>query len=558
MHRDPGPTAATGIRWAVGEACTLDLVRAELVGADGQPVELRAQALRVLLVLGEHAGEVVGKDELMQRVWGDVVVTEDSLVQAVGDIRRALGERGHRQVRTVPRRGYMLVAEAAPPAPARTVPAPDGPARRWAVALGVVLLVVAIGAAAWAAAAQWRHDAGARRSLAVLPFEGVDGTEGWFVDGVASDLTTILSTWSGVKVIGRGTMLTYRGRNADPRAVGAELGVRYVLGGYVRRDGDRVRIGVSLVDARGGQIVWSDLRDVPRAEVPALVGDVAGGIARTLVVAFGDAIAADARRLKPHEVQADDLALQGMAELLRNVSREGWESARQTFEAAVALDPACPRCLGGVSLANSNLVLWEWAADRPAAIARAEQALAQLSQLAPDRSITRMAAASLTNIRRDWAGLLGIGDWLVEHYPNEPTSHHHRCSALLRLGRFEESIAACERAQRISPRDSRVSVWQGLIGFNQFQLGRYGLAEQATRASVLANPRVPFYSVVLAAALAEQGRRDEAAAVLRDAATRHPDYSVSRLTAYWVADDARFLAGRDRVAARAAELGLPP
>jgi tetratricopeptide (TPR) repeat protein len=343
----------------------------------------------------------------------------------------------------------------------------------------------------------------------------------------------------------------------DPRKVGAELGVRYVLAGNVRRDGDQVRIGVTLVDTRDGQVVWSELRDVRRAEVPALVGDVAGGIARAMVVALGDAVAADARMLKPHEVRADDLALKGMAELLRNVSRESWEAARQTFESAVALDPGCVRCLGGVSLANSNLVLWEWTADRDAAIARAEQALAQLRQLAPERSITGMAAASLAHIRRDWSGALAIGDWLVEHYPNEPTSHHHRCSALLRLGRFEESIAACERAMRISPRDSRVSVWQGLIGFNQFQLGRYALAEQASRASVLANPRVPFYSVVLAAAVAEQGRRDEAAAGLRDAAGRHPDYTVSRLQAYWVASDARFLAGRDRIVAWARELGLP-
>ena len=110
---------------------------------------------------------------------------------------------------------------------------------------------------------------------------------------------------------------------------------------------------------------------------------------------------------------------------------------------------------------------------------------------------------------------------------------------------------------RISPRDSRVSVWQGLIGFNHFQLGRYALAEQASRASVLANPRVPFYSVVLAGAVAEQGRRDEAAEGLRDAAVRHPDYTVSRLTAFWVASDPRFLAGRDRLAAWATELGLP-
>ncbi|MCW5635320.1 MAG: winged helix-turn-helix domain-containing protein, partial [Rubrivivax sp.] len=113
MQRDADLPLAAHPSLALGSGCTLDFARSELVGADGRPVELRAQALRVLLVLGEHAGQVVGKDELMHRVWGDVVVTEDSLVQAVGDIRRALGDHEHRRVRTLPRRGYMLVPEAA-------------------------------------------------------------------------------------------------------------------------------------------------------------------------------------------------------------------------------------------------------------------------------------------------------------------------------------------------------------------------------------------------------------------------------------------------------------
>ena len=104
----------------------------------------------------------------------------------------------------------------------------------------------------------------------------------------------------------------------------------------------------------------------------------------------------------------------------------------------------------------------------------------------------------------------------------------------------------------------RVSVWQGLIGFNQFLLGRYAQAEQATRASVLANPRVPFYSAVLAASLAELGRRDEAAAVLREAAQRHPDYRAARITNYWVGTEPRFVAGRERMVARVVELGLAP
>ena len=89
----------------------LDLNRGELLTPEDQLAGLRKQALDVLLVLGARAGQVVSKDELMNRVWPDVVVGEGSLVQAIGDIRRVLGDTGHRLIRNVARRGYMLVPE---------------------------------------------------------------------------------------------------------------------------------------------------------------------------------------------------------------------------------------------------------------------------------------------------------------------------------------------------------------------------------------------------------------------------------------------------------------
>ena len=113
MQRDAGPDLRPLQRLA-WPGFVLDLGAGELLAADGRPTELRAQALKVLLILGERAGQVVGKDELMRRVWGDVIVTEDSLVQAIGDIRRVLGDQAHDRIRTVPRRGYLLMAE--PPA----------------------------------------------------------------------------------------------------------------------------------------------------------------------------------------------------------------------------------------------------------------------------------------------------------------------------------------------------------------------------------------------------------------------------------------------------------
>jgi len=561
MQRDTAVAGADTLSWP---GFVLDLVRGELFDDTGHPTGLRAQALKVLLVLGEQAGQVVGKDELMQRVWGDVIVTEDSLVQAIGDIRRVLGDQAHARIRTVPRRGYLLAVEAPAPTPeaAQAAFGPPSvapsatPAWRWFPwAAAAVLLAAALGIAAW-----WMQpsDSAPPRSLAILPFEGEAGAEDWFVDGVAGDLTAILSTWPEATVIGRGSTAGYKGKSIDLRELGRDLGVRHVLMGRTRREGDQVRLAVSLIDTRTGRVVWSELRDVPRAELATLVGDVAGGIARTLAVEFGDAVAADAHTLAPDQVRADDLAMQGIAELLRSVSREGWERSLQLFEEAVRIDPRSRRGLGGVSLASANLVLWDWTDDRASAIARAEQALAQLDLIAPDLLITRLAHASIAHLHRDYAGLLLIGDQLVAHYPNEPTAHHHRCSALLRLGRFDESIAACARATRISPRDSRVSVWQGLSGFNLFQLGRHAEAEQVLRQSVQANPRVPFYAVVLAVAVAEQGRRDEAAKLLAETRGRHPKFSQAWITNYWVAPDARFIAGRDRIVALAGELGLPP
>jgi DNA-binding winged helix-turn-helix (wHTH) protein len=230
MLRDT-PTALAPVECIAIGGHTLDLARGELLDPQGHPAGLRAQALKVLLVLGERLGQVVGKDELMRRVWGEVVVTEDSLVQAVGDIRRVLGAVGAEQLRTVPRRGYLLVATeplpaAAPPVPAESQ-APRHVRRAWGLALAALglaaLLAIVVAAALWP-----RADVSASRSLAILPFESDDPQAGddWFVDAVTGDLNTMVAGWkTGLRVVGRGTMQGYKGKGADPRAVGRELGV---------------------------------------------------------------------------------------------------------------------------------------------------------------------------------------------------------------------------------------------------------------------------------------------------------------------------------------------
>jgi DNA-binding winged helix-turn-helix (wHTH) protein len=95
--------------------CVLDLACEALIDAEGRPVDLRPQAYQLLRYLASNAGRLVTKEELIKAVWPNVVVTDDSLVQAIGNVRRALGDERHEVIKTVSRRGYIMVANAVMP-----------------------------------------------------------------------------------------------------------------------------------------------------------------------------------------------------------------------------------------------------------------------------------------------------------------------------------------------------------------------------------------------------------------------------------------------------------
>jgi Flp pilus assembly protein TadD len=189
---------------------------------------------------------------------------------------------------------------------------------------------------------------------------------------------------------------------------------------------------------------------------------------------------------------------------------------------------------------------------------RSQEALARLEAIDPTAHLTLLARASLRLSNSDWAGQLAVADELVRHFPNDPTSYHHRCSSMLRLGRFDEAIPACDRAIRISPQESRTPIWHGLAGMNEFMRGNYAAAAERARMAT-ASTKVPFYALLLAAALAHDGRRDEARQVVDEFKRRSPGFDSARAAASWSATNAdpKFVEGRDRIVATVRELGLP-
>src|SRR5258708_4452782 len=249
------------------EGYTLDFARGSLRTAD-RNVQLRPKAVEVLHYLVENAGRPVTKEELIQAIWPNVIVTDEVLTDCVSEVRQAIGDSQQNIIVTVPRRGYRFTAPvvrigasaAAPPPALPTEPTgTDSGPRSQSPLLD-------------------------RPSVAVLPFANLsdDAQQDYFSDGISEDIITELSRFSELLVIARNSSFQYKGKAVDIRQVGRELGARYVLEGSVRRSGDRVRITAQLIDAETGAHRWAERYDREVRDVFAVQDEVARAIVATL------------------------------------------------------------------------------------------------------------------------------------------------------------------------------------------------------------------------------------------------------------------------------------
>ena len=254
-----------------------DLARGTVSDGRNAAVALRPQSLTILKLLVVKPGVLVSRDEIMSAVWPNIAVTDDSLVQCVTEIRKALGDDRHAIIKTVPKRGYVFESGAQE----ETSPV----AKSWtAFAAAIAVALAIVGVLLW----YNRPPPGSvqRQSIAVLPFENLsdDPQQVFFADGIAEDLLTDISRLSGVFVIARNSSFAYRGKAADARLVARELGVRYVLEGSVRRAGGQVRINVQLVDGTTGSQQWAERYDGVYADIFALQDRVTKAVVGALAV----------------------------------------------------------------------------------------------------------------------------------------------------------------------------------------------------------------------------------------------------------------------------------
>ena len=255
-----------------------------------ETVRLEARTLRLLMYLANRAGETVGIEELLDQVWSGVVVTQDSVYQAVTSLRRLLGDDAKQPtyIVTVPRLGYRLIApvHAAVEEPSSAVSPPVlAPAsrarsfRRIAIGCAAVVLVLA-------AFFIWRTSAAPEpRSVAVLPFLDLTSqamNEEYFADGLTEELIDRLSREPGFKVPPASSSFFYKDNKLPPSRIARDLGVAYLLEGSLRESGDTLRITARLTRAADGYVLWTSSYERPKADRLAIQDEIAQKVTAAL------------------------------------------------------------------------------------------------------------------------------------------------------------------------------------------------------------------------------------------------------------------------------------
>jgi len=251
--------------------------------------------MRLIMCLAERAGQVVSIEDLLTQVWSGVIVTPDSVYQAVASLRRLLGDdpKQPTYIATVPRLGYRMVAKVSPwtdqPAAAGR---PPGPRRGVLISLVICTsLCLTFAVAFWyhGRAANNVHAAAAagvpQKSVAVLPFLDLTTeamNEEYFADGMTEELIDKLSKIPGLRVPAPTSSFYFKGKRIPLADIAKSLAVAYVLDGSVRKSDATLRVAVRLVRAADGYVVWTETYDRPWGDKLEVQDDIAGEVTKAL------------------------------------------------------------------------------------------------------------------------------------------------------------------------------------------------------------------------------------------------------------------------------------
>ncbi len=334
------------------------------------------------------------------------------------------------------------------------------------VAIAVVV-VIAGGAAYWVKTQEPKVEAASfermafplpdKPSIAVLPFTNIsdDPEQEYFVDGMTEDLITDLSKLSGLFVIARNTVFTYRNQPVKIRQVAEELGVRYVLEGSVRRSGEQVRVNAQLIDATTGGHVWADRYDGEVKDIFSVQDAFVREIVKALAVNLSEDELTEIALGQTSNIEAREIFQQGWENYQRYSADDNAEAISQ-FEKALGLDPSYERAYAGLGLAYLRACKLRW--NKPLGMGVNEAHSLALSNLAflnkiegRQSSLAKVAASRIYLYDNSYQKAVTQATRAIAQDPNDPEAYIAMAWAMITTGNPEAGLELVERAIRLNP-----------------------------------------------------------------------------------------------------------
>jgi TolB-like protein len=448
-----------------------------------EPVGIGQRAVALLRLLLERAGEPVAKEDLIAAAWPGLAVEDSNLTVQMAALRKALGEAdGAPWIETLSRRGYRYIG---PPVATRKSDRSAGDAVP-ALALPT------------------------KPSVVVMPFDnlGDDPEQAYFTDGMVDDIITGLARIRWLFVIGRGTTFAYRGRTVQPRDVGLELGVRYLLEGSVRKARDRVRINCQLVDAATGAQVWTERYDRQLEDVFALQDEIAASVVGALEPGLRRAEIERVRRKRPDSLDAYELVLRAQSDVDSGMPQQVMRALGH-LERSLALLPTYALAHANAAMCHHCLFLRTGLKEenRRASLSHAEAAMTFGQD---DALALTYAGFSIGMDGHDRAAAFAAFEAALALSASSALTYILGSVMLGWGGAAERAIEWSGRGIRLSPFDPWAFAAYDAQAMGHFHCGRYEEAAAAAYKSNQANPAHSITYVQMAAALAKLGRIEEA------------------------------------------------
>lgn len=394
----------------------IDLATGELA-REGKPMAIGQKGALLLAALAAAEGKAVSKAALMECGWPGLAVEEGNLTVQIAALRKALGQRGDgtEWIVTIARLGYRLALESAVAADDPHPPA-----------------------------------------VAVLPFAnlGAGAEQDYFADGVAAEIITALARFRSFSVVSRSSSFAYKGRAVDIRQAASELGVRYLLEGSVRRDGERIRLDVQLIDGVTAGHLWAERFEDVIGHIFDFQDLITERVASTVEPSIEIAEMQRSRRERPQSVAVYDLYLRALA-ALHDESMEGNAAAHTLLQRALTIEPDNAMLLSHAAwvLEHRHAMGWPPFTTDDAAES-VELARRALQHCAGDPRVMTHCGMALLQAGRDYEGGVAVLEAAFAANPNDLMVAAASGIALLHCGDAGIGVERLQRAVALGPRDA--------------------------------------------------------------------------------------------------------